>query len=206
MNLIFRALISLATFVAILSALPTSSVARIVLKEKTKYYSVSGNNGQEIFSNMLEKGPKIKGRSGHFLAITEIEYDIQNFKMDVVDGRCVTRNFDLIVRAGYTYPKWRGSNKAKSATRKAWKRFSREVVWHEKQHVNIAMDIAKEMEKVLRTTKGRASRNCNDISWKIGLKARRIGTKHNRLQKRFDRTDLRRGGRGYKAQSDLMKN
>ena len=206
MSTMTRASLSLILFVSILSILPTSSAARILLKETTSYYSVGGSNGQEIFKSMLEKGPKISGRLGHFLATTEIEYEFPNFTMEVVGGKCVPKNADIIVKANYTYPKWKGSAKASSATRRAWKNFSREVVWHEKQHVKIAMEYAKEMEKVLRTTFGYTSMNCSDLSWKLGLKARRMGSKHNRLQKRFDRKDLRRGGRGYAAQANLIKN
>lgn len=184
--------------------LANTSAARVLLQEKTQYYRVDGSNGQEIFKDMLAKGPSINGRRGHFLAVTEIAYDLQNFQMDIKNGKCVTRSFDLIVKAEYTYPKWNGSKKASAATRSNWKIFTREITWHEKQHVKIALDIAADMAKILNTTTARASRNCADISWRLGLKARRIGVKHNRLQKRFDRTDLRKGGRGYKAQVLLI--
>lgn len=206
MNNTVRTLLSLISVVSILMVLPTSSEARILLKEKTQYYSVSGSTGQEIFKSMLEKGPKISGRSGHFLATTEIEYEFPNFTMELVDGKCVPKNADVVVKASYTLPKWRGSGKATSSTRRAWKKFAREVIWHEKEHVSIAVKHAEEMEKVLRTTIGYASLNCSDFSWKLGIKARRVGSKHNRMQKRFDRKDLRRGGRGYKAQADLIRN
>ncbi len=205
MNISSRPLLfGFATFIALLCAIAPSQ-AKILLKEKTSYYSVSGNTGQELFNNMLEKGPKIEGKAGHFLATTEIEYDIKNFTMNVRNGRCVTKDFELVVSAKYTYPKWRGSGKASKSTRNAWKKFSQEIVYHEEQHVKIAMDVAKDMAKILKNAKGRISRSCSNISTGLSFKAMQVGWKHKRLQKSFDRRELRRGGRGYNAQVQLIK-
>ena len=196
---------SLMAALAVIAFTLSPASARVILKEKTTYYTVKGSTGKEIFESMLENGPKIEGRMGHFLATTDLDYEIRNYQLELVGTRCIPKSFDLVVHAKYTYPKWRGSSRAKKETRAAWNHFIKETRWHEKQHVKIAMDIAHDMAKVLTDVKGRGARKCKDISWKLGLKARRLGSKHSRKQRQFDRRDLSRGGRGYKAQLQLLK-
>ncbi len=180
--------------------------ARVILKESTSYYTVTGSTGKEIYKNMINKGPNLGGVRGHALATTEYKYDVRNIDVNVVNGRCVPKKLDVVVSVKYTYPKWRGSSKARSSTRNAWNNFRKAVVWHERQHVKIAMEYAKDFEKVLRQSRLRfANNDCNTNSFRTAFKANQIALRHNRKQKQFDRRDLRRGGRGYEAQMQLIK-
>ena len=185
--------------------LPVAAFAEVVLKEQTTFYKVRGKTGREIFKSMIENGPKLGGRRGHALATTEYEYDVKNIDVAIKNGRCIPLDLDIHILVKYTYPKWTGSRGATKTTRRAWKKFSESVVWHEKEHVKIAMDYAKDYEKVLKKTKLRVSQNCSKASFSSTWRATRAALKHNRRQKQFDRRDLRPGGRGYEAQLELIK-
>ncbi len=186
------------------STLPANS--KIILKEQVIYYDVKGRSGRELFKSMVENGPKVgRGDRNHALATTEYDYDIQNIDVELRNGRCIPIDFDIVVRVKYTYPRWRLRNGANKTTRRAWKTFNSTVVWHEKQHVKIAIELASDYEKVLRRSKFRARIDCEletlRFKWRVSL----ANLKHNRKQKRFDRKDLRPGGRGYAAQLQLLK-
>ncbi|MGI9353445.1 MAG: DUF922 domain-containing protein [Rhizobiaceae bacterium] len=185
--------------------LPDAARAKVVLKERTTFYKVNGKTGREIFKSMIDNGPKLGGRRGHALATTEYEYDVKNIDVAIKDGRCIPLDLDIHVRVKYTYPRWTGNRGATSVTKNAWKNFSKSVIWHEKEHVKIAMEYAKDYEKVLKKTKLRVSQNCSQSSFSSAWRATRAALKHNRRQKQFDRRDLRPGGRGYEAQLELIK-
>ncbi len=179
--------------------------AKVLVKEKISYYNVTGSTGRQIFKSLLDNGPKVGRRNDHALATTEYEYDVKNVDMVIKNGRCVPRKLDVEVRVKYTYPRWKGSSKASRQTLRAWKQFSKSVVWHEKQHVRIALDYAKEYEKALLKMKLRTRNDCSKASFGAVWRATRAALKHNRRQKSFDRKDLRPGGRGYEAQLNLLK-
>lgn len=196
-----------ASIAAIALSLAThdTAAANVVLKEKVTYYSVSGSTGREIFKNMLDSGPKVGRRNDHALATTEYEYDVKNVDLVIQNGRCVPKNLEVHVSVKYTYPRWRGSKRASSSTRRAWKKFSKSVVWHEKQHVKIALDYAEDYAKALQKMRLRTSNQCSKASFTSAWRATRAALKHNRRQRQFDRKDLRPGGRGYEAQLGLIR-
>ncbi len=139
--------------------------AAVILKERITYYNVKGRTGREIFKSMIDRGPKLGGRRGHALATTEYEYDVNNIDVIVKNGRCIANQLDVTVHVKYTYPKWIPNGSAKKSTRNAWKVFSKSVIWHEQQHVKIAMDYARDYEAALKKTKLRVSQNCSRASF-----------------------------------------
>lgn len=54
------------------------SQARVIIKEKTKYYRVTGSNGVEIYKNMLKNGPDHDGNTRDVLASTSFKFDFKN--------------------------------------------------------------------------------------------------------------------------------
>lgn len=187
-------------------ASPLPALSDVILKESVTYYEVRGKSGRELFKSMVKNGPRV-GRSGrdHALATTEYNYDIKNVDVEVRNGRCVPVDLDIVLSVKYTYPRWRARSGAKATTKQAWNRFNKTVIWHEKQHVRIAKELAQDYRKLLMKSRGRVSDQCNPSllgsKWRIGM----ANLKHNRKQRQFDRRDLRPGGRGYEAQLNLLK-
>ena len=138
------------------------------------------------------------------MATTEFDYEVTNIDVKVERGRCIAKDLDIVVSVKYLYPRWRKNKGASKATRTAWKNFEKAVIWHEGQHVKIAVDYAKEYEKLLKKMKLRTSNDCSRASALSKFGAMRAVLKHNRKQRQFDRRDLKRGGRGYNAQLELL--
>lgn len=183
----------------------TAAQARVIIKETTKYYSISGRDGSELYISMLENAPKLDGIRGHALASTEFEFIPSNLKIEVRNNRCVVTKADVIMKVKYTYPKWNGSKKASKQTRSAWKNFIKTAKWHEQQHTKISREYANSLEQLIKSSRRRASSDCETSTWSEAFKASRIVRTLNRKHKQFDRQDLSSRGRGYKAQSRLVQ-
>jgi len=115
------------------------------------------------------------------------------------------KNLDIIVDVTYTYPKWSGSKNASSQTRKAWKEFEKIAVLHEQEHVKITRKFANDYEKALKKSRRKASAECAKESVGERFRTTREIRRHERLHRSFDRKDLKRGGRGYKALLELVR-
>jgi predicted secreted Zn-dependent protease len=179
--------------------------ARVILKEKTKFYTVTGNTGAELYKSMLKNGPDHGGKRRDVLASTSFEFNFANDQFTIKRNRCVLTNLDIIVSVTYTYPKWKGSRKASAETRKAWKEFERIAVLHEKEHVKITRKFANDYEKALKRSRRKASSACAQETVTERFRTNREIRRHERLHRNFDRRDLKRGGRGYKALLSLVK-
>ena len=200
-----RLSILVLVMLASISTQSQSANARIVLKEKVTYYNVTGKNGREIFKSMIKNGPKVGRRESHALATTEYKYDVKNVKVALKAGRCVLTDFEVHMAVKYTYPRWRGSSGASKDTRTAWRSFQKTVIWHEEEHVRIARGLAADYEKALKRSRFRFKTECDpnsiSLNWRVGF----ANIRNNRLQRQFDRRDLKPGGRGYEAQLRLLK-
>jgi len=196
--------------IAVSSLITTSADARVIVKEKEVYYNVSGSTGQQIFESIRKNGPRtgrasLTGGTGHAIATAEFDLEFSNVKKAIVNNRCRVIDVDLVLSVKYTYPRWKTPKAASKNMRRVWKKFSSTVQWHEQQHTRIAKDYAKDYEKIIRNTRFKASTNCDEFSVASMFKVQRAAVKSTRRQKQFDRKDLRRGGRGFKAQRELFK-
>ena len=177
----------------------SQAYARVLLKEKIKYYNVTGSTGAELYKSMIKNGPDHGGIQKDVLASTAFKFDFKNDVFKVQKNRCVLTSLDIIVNVTYTYPRWRGSKKASAETRKAWEKFRKVAIWHENEHVKITKKFAKNYERALKKSRRRASAECAKESVSERFRTSYEIRKHERLHRLFDRRDLRRGGRGYNA-------
>ncbi len=183
----------------------SQSQAKVILKEKVKYYSVSGNTGAELYKSMVKNGPDHGGNKRNVLASTSFKFNFKNDVFTIKRNRCILTNLDIVVDVTYTYPRWRGSKNASAETRRAWKKFEKIAVLHEKEHVKITRKFAKDYEKALMKSRRKASDDCAKQSVGEMFRTSYQIRKHERLHKRFDRRDLGKRGRGYKALLELVK-
>jgi len=184
---------------------PSDAHARVILKERVKYYTVTGSTGAELYKSMIKNGPDHGGNRKDVLASTSFKFDFKNDVFQIKRNRCVLTNLDIIVDVTYTYPRWRGSKKASKATRRAWKNFEKIAVLHEKEHVKITRKFANDYEKALKKSRRSAKLEC--VKQSVGERFRTTYQirRHERLHRLFDRRDLKRGGRGYQALLELVK-
>jgi predicted secreted Zn-dependent protease len=183
----------------------SQSQAKVVLKEKIKYYSVTGSTGAELYKSMVKNGPDHGGAKRNVLASTSFKFNFENDVFTIRRNRCILTNLDIVVDVTYTYPRWRGSKNASPETRRAWKNFEKAAIIHEKEHVKITRKFAKDYEKALMKSRRKASDDCAKQSVGELFRTSYQIRKHERLHKRFDKRDLGKRGRGYKALLELVK-
>jgi len=187
------------------SILVNSADARVIIREKVQYYTVTGHTGAEIYKSMLKNGPDHGESFKDVLASTSFKFDFKNDEFKIKRDRCVLTNLDIIINVTYTYPRWAGSKKASAETRKAWENFSKVAVWHEKQHVKITENFAKEYERAVKRSRRKAASECTTETTGEKMRTSFAIRKHESRHRRFDRRDLRKGGRGYKALLNLVR-
>ena len=195
---VFMATGAIATFAS-------DADARVIIREKTKYYKVTGRNGPEIYRSMIANGPNHGGFKKEVLASTSFTFAFENDVFEVKQNRCLLTNLDIIVNVTYTYPRWVGARKASKKTRAAWKKFQRIAVLHEQEHVKITKKFAAEYERALKKSRRRAASECENESLGEKIRTTIALRKHERMHRNFDKRDLRRGGRGYEALLELVK-
>jgi len=180
-------------FLAIIASIATISVAenshaRVITKNRTSYYSVSGNNGAGIFKSISKRGPKI-AKSGHVIASTTIRMDIKNVRVAVRRGRCVVTNADVHLTLHYRYPKLLHKKRHSKAVRKAWNRFMKKIRAHELKHGKIAKQLANNVHRSIRKFSTKASRKCKNLGRGAKRKFKRLSAASNARHVRFDRKE-----------------
>ncbi len=203
MNTIAKRLLAAATIVLAYSLVNTAS-ARVIINERTKYYSVSGKNGPQLFKSILRRGPKVRS-VGHAIAATRSELKIRNIKTFVNKRECKITNVDVIMNITYTLPRWNGSRRASATVQNNWKKFNARVVKHEQTHGRISREYAREIEKKIKSTRARVSRNCKDFGERQLRSLSRLQRVITRRHARFDRREGRRGARIRMLQRSLIK-
>ena len=197
---------ALTVLLAIVSATFFSvnpSDARVKISERTKYYSVSGKNGKQLFRSISRKGRKLKN-GDHAIASTQMTVKIRNLKTKVRGRRCVVRRVDVVVKMIYTYPRWHRNKRAPKKVRRNWAKFMKLVRKHEAHHGRINRQYAKALERQIKSTSGRVSKGCKDFGRGSIRKFKRLQRKFDRKHRRFDSREARASARVRRLQRALL--
>ncbi|MEL6752303.1 MAG: DUF922 domain-containing protein [Pseudomonadota bacterium] len=191
--------------ILIIVLLFTSPVwAKVNVTERTKTYTISGKNGQELSRSIVKKGLKAVN-TRHAIATTQTRLRIRNVKTAIRRNRCVVTDVDVDLSLTYTYPRWVDRNKASPRIRKAWDKFYAQVVRHEEQHGRIAKDFARDVSKLVKRASGRVSRDCKDFGLTQRRKLERAASRSARRHARFDRREGRAFSRVRRLQRSLLR-
>lgn len=183
----FASLIILIVFCSTLMV--AVAEARVVVRERNTYYTVTGNTGQELSRSIIRRGPKLGGRNNHAIATTTVKIGVRNIKAGVKGRSCVLTSWTVNLDLTYRYPKWRNSKRASAKVRKAWDGFFKRIVVHEEQHGKIAKDQARDIDRALRRLKGRVSRKCTDFGRNAARTFKRLLRTAERRHAWLDRRD-----------------
>lgn len=203
-NILTRYGILLAFALLIVSVGVANVQARVIVYEKEKFYSVRGETGVQIFLNLLKSSTKVSN-SNHAIASTEIKFDIKNIKGLASRRNCKVSNVDVIVSLVYTYPKWRGYNRAGLKAKKNWDKFMREVRKHERKHGRIAVDAAHKIERGFKRGRGKVAKKCSDWGQSITRKVGPLIARHHKRQVQFDKREHNRYSRVTRSIIALIK-
>lgn len=175
--------------------------AGLRVKERTKYYTVSGKTGKQLFRSITRRGPN----RGHAIATTRTDIAVRNLRTKKRGRHCVVSRADLIVTLTYTLPRWRGAKRASKRVRSRWNAFAARVNRHERVHGQISKKYAKRIYRELRRMKGRVSRNCSDFGNRANKRIAKLQRQAAREHARFDRREASSRARVRRLQVALIK-
>ncbi|MEE9376271.1 MAG: DUF922 domain-containing protein [Rhizobiaceae bacterium] len=176
--------------------------AKVRISERTKYYSVSGRNGKQLFKSIIRRGPKLKS-TGHAIATTRTKIDIKNVKVAIKGRRCVVKA-DVRVSLLYTFPKWRGNKRASKKLKGNWDKFFHQVKRHEATHGRISREYARQLHKKINRLTGRVSKGCSDFGRRSKRSIRLIQKSFLNRHRNFDRREGRSSARIRRLQRALL--
>lgn len=182
----------------------TQAEARVRIKERTTFYSVTGTSGAAIFSSIRRRGPR--ANRAHAIATTLTETSITDVQSTVRRGRCVLSRFNVRMKITYRLPRWRSARGTNRRLRSAWANFSRQVKRHEDRHGAISKRYARDLNRALRRLSIRArGGNCNRFPAKVRATFDTLTRTMNRRHASFDRRESRMLSRSSRAQTALYR-
>ena len=196
----------LPVFLAALLYISATSFAEagVKISERTKYYSVKGKTGVQLFGSILKKGPR-KSKKGHAIATTLSQLKIGKVRYKTKGKRCRAAPVTVRLKLTYTYPRWRNSRKASKRMRSSWNKFYARLQRHEKTHGRYSKDFAREVERIIRRTTGSSRKRCRDAIAKAKRQIKRAEKKWRRRHAEFDRRESKARSRIRRLQVSLMK-
>jgi len=207
MNL-FQCIICLP--VAVLSCIEVGAAnAAVIVKEKTTVYQVEGKTGRELIRGF--KADKSQSEYSYLksnsrpIAHVHFEVEVTNVRKKYSAHNCFIRDVDVVINAHYLYPEWKDKKQGSRELQRTWQEFKNYAVWHEKHHVEITKQYARDYINLLKKTKFALLGDCNVMPKATKRTVAQLQKQLNTRQKKFDRDEARIGGRSYKLQSKLRR-
>jgi len=173
-----------------LSLISQSVSGKVIIREQTKYYNVTGKTGSQVYAKFGRRGPW-KIRRKHAIAATEREFDFKNIRFKERGNKCILTSVDVYLTLVYYYPRWLDKKRASKSLQKLWDRFYSELVRHEETHGRYFKETIRQFEKELLKITGNIADDCAGMSQKAQRKLERIYSKAEARHDAFDRKELR---------------
>lgn len=169
-------------------ALSAASAAERV-SIKTKYYSVSGSTGLQLYASMVKRGPR-QGFTSR--AIAQTAYTVNwNAQVKSSGGTCRVASAVPQISITYTYPKPAGP--VSPALQRRWSRFMVGVRKHEEKHGRLAREMVDVAVRSVRGLKMANDPSCRKLRADIKQRAHAIYDKYEARQQKFDEIEHRDG-------------
>ncbi|MEP9388275.1 DUF922 domain-containing protein [Mesorhizobium sp. KR9-304] len=163
-----------------LTALPSAAAN---LAKTYSYFSVGGTTLEELERQLNERGPHVKSTGRRHPGATRMQF---NTRLGYTEksGSCRITEATVTVKAKVILPRWRQRGKADQDVRLIWDTLSDDIKRHEEQHVVIAQNHARELERKL-VGLGR-QKSCAIAAQKATATADKVLDKHDKAQAKFD--------------------
>lgn len=158
------------------------------LEKSYKYFWVGGTTLEELEAELARRGPRLKSSGERHPGATRMQF---NTRLGYAEkgGRCRVSEATVKVSAEVILPRWRHRRKADRETRLVWDALSIDIKRHENQHVRIARDHARQLERRLLRL-GR-HKTCDLAARKAKQTIDALLEKHDRAQTKFDAVESR---------------
>ena len=142
------------------TAAPTDSLADTVALPKfsypiagvtVKYFSITGDTPDALTE--ADETASTQACKGDSLACFNDSYRWSFVRLiDMASGVCVVKSVDLTASYSITLPNWTGPARVPAALVAWWKLVMDHIVWHESQHLAIALEYAPKIEAALQSS------------------------------------------------------
>jgi predicted secreted Zn-dependent protease len=148
----------------------------------TRYYPVSAASVQELRAEMRATGPLAGGRRWAGATQARTRWTFRYLRRGMV---CMLHDVRVVVSAEMRLPRWEPEVPPDNETLDWWRGFSARLLEHERGHVQIAVDGAREIADALRPLEGSVS--CETLGMRANGAAQLILVKSRERQADYDR-------------------
>jgi predicted secreted Zn-dependent protease len=148
----------------------------------TRYYPVSAATVQDLRAEMSTTGPFAGGRRWAGATQARTRWTFRYLRRGMV---CMLHDVRVVVSAEMRLPRWEPETPPDNETLDWWRGFSARLLEHERGHVKIAVDGAREIADALRPLEGSVS--CDALGMRANGAAQLILVKSRERQAEYDR-------------------
>jgi len=166
---------------------PVSSAEAARIYRQIEYYTISGQNAEQLDKALSRQGPYLKSTGNRHPGASRIRF-MSDIRLRKVGHYCRVEKADVNVYATISLPRWqqrRTTHVPELAI--VWDVLSQDIKRHEESHVIIARAHASEIEYAVRSLRYR--RDCRDMQKDIDRIYHKILSRHDKAQIRFDRIE-----------------
>jgi predicted secreted Zn-dependent protease len=154
-----------------------------------RFYPVSAATLQQLRAEMRTVGPVAGGRRWPGTTHTRVRWTFRYLRRGT---GCALQNVRVRVTAEIRLPRWEPEEAPDSATLAWWQEFNARLLEHERGHVRVAVDGAREIAETLRRLEGGVS--CDGLGMRANDAAQLILFRLRQRQVEYD-LDTRHGAR-----------
>ena len=148
----------------------------------TRYYPVAAATVKDLREAMRTVGPSADGRKWAGATQARTRWTFGHRRRGMV---CMLYDVRVVVTAEMRLPRWQPEAPPDSATQAWWDDFSARLLEHERGHVRIAVDGAREIAETLRPLEGSIS--CDGLTMRANGAAQLILARARERQAEYDR-------------------
>lgn len=156
------------------------------LDKRYTHFTLKSASLEELEGELIRRGPRLDGSGKGHAGATRVEIKA-TVGYDERDRVCRIGKADVAVHARVTLPRWKPRKSPRDEERLLWTILLADIKRHEERHVGIALNHARELERLLRGLD--RSRDCRSLSRRVEQLTNRILARHEEAQRRFDRIE-----------------
>jgi predicted secreted Zn-dependent protease len=162
----------------------------------TRYYPVTATEIEQLRADVRDVGPFAGGRRWAGATQARTRWTFGHLRRGMT---CMLHDIRVTVTAEMRMPRWEPVSPPDSATLAWWSDLSARLLEHERGHVRIAVDGAREIAETLRPLEGSVS--CDALTMRANGAAQLIIVKERERQAEYDRVT----GHGARQSSDTSE-
>jgi predicted secreted Zn-dependent protease len=154
----------------------------VYLVTSTRYYALSAGEIEQLRAGARTVGPFAEARRWAGATQSRMRWSFSHLRRGMV---CMLHDVRVFVTTEIRLPRWEPETPPDSATAEWWKDFSARMFEHERGHVRIAVDGAREIAETLRPLEGSVS--CETLTMRANGAAQLVVRQSAERHAEYDR-------------------